>query len=185
MQEDGGGGLIDEYLIRRGQAGDKDALEKLIRRYYDRIYSYCYHHVNDSRQAEDICQDTFCSMLEHLEQYRHYDKFPNYLYVIAGNKCRDFYKRKKPLYLEELSEREAKGGMEGEAQAVEFEDRLAVRELVRSLPRELEEVIILRFYQDLRYQDIGKILQISTSLAKYRVKKAVGLLREKSEKKFS
>lgn len=56
--------MIDEYLIRCAQAGNKDALDKLIRRYYDKIYSYCFHHVRDKQAAQVLCQETFVSMLE-------------------------------------------------------------------------------------------------------------------------
>ncbi|MCM1044978.1 MAG: RNA polymerase sigma factor [Candidatus Gastranaerophilales bacterium] len=165
--------MTDEVLLRRARSGDKDALETLVRRYYDKIYSYCFHHVGDRQTAEDLCQETFCSMLEHLEEYRHYDRFGNYLYVIAGNKCKDFFKKKKPLYLEALPQ-------EGETMSAADEE-ISMRELVHKLPRELEEVVILRFYQDLKYQDIAKILGISSSLVKYRAKKAVALLKEVCE----
>ena len=171
--------MRDEYLIRHAQAGDKNALEKLIRRYYDKIYSYCFHHVNDCGTAEDICQETFCSVLEHLDKYRHYDKFQNYLYVVAGNKCKDFFKKKKPLYFDDIPEGEVK---EADGQFPKDEDMILMKELVHQLPRELEEVIILRFYQELKYQDIAGILQISNSLVKYRVKKAIECLRSELEK---
>lgn len=166
--------MIEEYLLRRAQDGDKEALDKLIRRYYDKVYTYCYHHTDDSEAAEDICQETFCSVLEHIGEYRHYNKFLNYLYVIAGNKCKDFYKKKKLIYLDKLPE--------GEAQEYEWESDIAMRQLVQSLPSELREVIILRFYQELKYQDIAKILQISSSLVKYRVKKAIFCLQEELER---
>lgn len=170
--------MIEEYLLRRARDGDKEALDKLIRRYYDQIYAYCYHHMGDSGAAEDICQDTFCSMLEHLEEYKHYNKFLNYLYVIAGNKCRDFYKKKKPVYLDEIPEDE----LHQCGQKDDLEESIMVKELVGGLPSELREVIILRFYQDLKYQDIARILQISNSLVKYRVKKAISYLQAEMER---
>lgn len=163
--------MLDEYLIRRAQAGDRDALDRLVRRYYEKIYAYCSRHVGEKQAAEDLCQDTFVSMLEHIEDYRHYDKFQNYLYVVAGNKCRDFYRRKKPLCCAEVPEQPTAGS----------EEELLMRELVRKLPEELREAVMLRFYQELKYSDIAKILGISASLAKYRVKKAVACLREELE----
>lgn len=169
--------MLDEYFISRIQSGDKNALDKLIRRYYDKIYSFCFYHVNDRQCAEDICQETFCSMLEHLDEYRHYNKLQNYLYVIAGNKCKDFYKKKKPLYFDEIPENEI-----NKMQVSEFDNAILIKELVHHLPKELEEVIILRFYQELNYSDIANILKTSNSSAKYRVKKAIGLLRDELER---
>ncbi len=166
--------MIDEYLIRCAQNGDKDALNKLIGRYYDKIYTYCYHHTGNIQSAEDLCQDTFCSMLNHIEEYRHYNKFQNYLYIIAGNKCKDYYKKKKPIYLDEIPE--------NITQTCELETDYEMKEFVNTLPSELKEVIILRFYQELKFQDIANILHISNSLVKYRVKKAISLLQEGIER---
>ncbi|MCH5344624.1 MAG: RNA polymerase sigma factor [Acetatifactor sp.] len=170
--------MLDEYLLRRAQEGDKSALERLIRRYYDQIYAYCFHRVSDRQTAEDLCQETFCSMLEHLEEYRHYDKFRNYLYVIAGNKCKDFYKKKKTVPIGEMEE------FEGQrvSQKPGPEEEISLRELVHLLPEELEEAVVLRFFQELKYQDIASILGISSSLAKYRVNKALSLLRKELER---
>lgn len=170
--------MTEEYLLRQVLSGDKDALDKLVRRYYDSIYAYCYHHINDKQMAEDLCQDTFVSMLEHIGEYKNYHKFLNYLYVIAGNKCKDFYKKRKPFYLDEVPENVGKK----EFQKSELEERFVMKELVMHLPEELREVIILRFYQELKFQDIARILQISNSLVKYRVKKAISYLQAEMER---
>ncbi len=59
-----------------------------------------------------------------------------------------------------------------------IEEDAVLKQLVSSLPEELREVIILRYFQDLKYADIASILKISPSLAKYRVKKGLELLRQ-------
>ena len=63
------------------------------------------------------------------------------------------------------------------------EEQILIKELVHILPKELQEVVILRFYQELRYRDIADILQISVSNAKYRVKRAVEMLRTELEER--
>lgn len=142
-------------------------LEKIIQKYYDEIFRYCYHHVANRAMAEDLCQDTFVSFIEHYEQYRHEGKTKNYLYTIAKNKCRDYYKKKKPLFMEEVPEQES-----GEC----MEETVVIRQMVMSLPEEFREAVILRYFQNLRYSDIAVILKVSLSLAKYRVKKGLQLL---------
>ena len=142
-------------------------LEKIIRKYYDEIFRYCYHHVASRAMAEDLCQDTFVSFIEHYEEYRHEGKAKNYLYTIAKNKCRDFYKKKTPLFLEEVPEQESEESVE---------ETVVIREMVMSLPEEFREAVILRYFQNLRYRDIAAIHEISLSLAKYRVKKGLELL---------
>lgn len=142
-------------------------LEKIIRKYYDEIFRYCYHHVGSRTVAEDLCQDTFVSFIEHYETYRPMGKTKNYLYTIARNKCLDDYKRKKPLTMEYVPEQENE-------QCIE--ETVIMREMVMSLPEEFREAVILRYFQSMRYQDIAAVLGISLSLAKYRVKKGLELL---------
>lgn len=142
-------------------------LEKFIRKYYDEIFRYCYHHVESRATAEDLCQDTFVSFIEHYQEYRHMGKMKNYLYTIAGNKCRDYYRKKRPLFMAEVPEQEA---------GQEMEETVVIRQMVMSLPEEFGEAVILRYFQNMRYGEIGSILGISTSLAKYRVKKGLELL---------
>lgn len=142
-------------------------LEKIIRKYYDEIFLYCCHHTGSRTAGEDLCQDTFVSFIEHYKDYHHMGKTKNYLYTIAGNKCRDYRKKHPPVLMEELPEQKAEG---------DLEDSVILRQLLSSLPEELREILILRYFQDLRYTDIAFILKISPSLAKYRVKKGLELL---------
>lgn len=142
-------------------------LEKIIRKYYDEIFLYCCHHTGSRTAGEDLCQDTFVSFIEHYKDYHHMGKTKNYLYTIAGNKCRDYRKKHIPVLMEELPEQKAEG---------DLEDSVILRQLLSSLPEELREILILRYFQDLRYTDIAFILKISPSLAKYRVKKGLELL---------
>ena len=58
----------------------------------------------------------------------------------------------------------------------EMEETVVIRQMVMSLPEEFGEAVILRYFQNMRYGEIGSILGISTSLAKYRVKKGLELL---------
>lgn len=162
-----------EKLIRMAQRGDKSALDKLIRLYYDSIFSYCYHHVGNRQEAEDLCHDTFCSVLENLEDYHHIGKFQNYLYVVARNKCKNYYKKHRELLMENLPEQTQT--------FFEVEEGMEINDLVKSLPEELQEVIILRFYQDLNYRSIAQIMGYSLSTAKYRVKKALLIIKNEWE----
>lgn len=144
-------------------------LEKIIRKYYDDIFLYCYHHVGDRSIAEDLCQDSFVSFIEHYEEYRHIGKTINYLYTIAGNKCRDYYKKIKPIPMEEIIEHRTEENLEEAA---------VIRQMVSELPEELREAVILRYFHNMKYADIASILKIGLSLAKHRVKKGLELLAE-------
>lgn len=142
-------------------------VEKAIRKHYDEIFRYCYHHVGSRAVAEDLCQDTFLSFIEHYGQRHVGDKVKNLLYTIAKNKCRDYYKKQEPLIMSEIPEQET-----GER----IEEAAIVRQMVMGLPEEYREAVMLRYFQSLRYTDIAAILEVSPSLIKYRVKKGLELL---------
>lgn len=155
--------------LRLMKNGGLTMLEKMIRKYYNEIFLYCYHHVGSQAAAEDLCQDTFVSFIEHYEEYHHIGKTKNYLYTIAGNKCKDFYRKKTVLPMDEIPE-------QGTGECIE--ESVVIRQMVSELPEELREAVMLRYFQNMKYIDIASILKITPSLAKYRVKKGVEQLSE-------
>lgn len=94
----------DFLLLHRMQNGDDQAIESFVRKYYPKILRYCHLHIKDSGFAEDLTQETFARFFRTLHQYQHYGKAANYLYVIAGNLCRDYYRKPEELPMEELPE---------------------------------------------------------------------------------
>lgn len=111
----------------------------------------------------------FCELYRALWEYRHEGKTKNYHYTIAKNKCKDYYKKKTPLFMEEVPEQEA---------AQSIEESIIIKQMVMNLPEEFREAVVLRYFQNLRYKDIADILKVSPSLVKYRVKKGLELLSE-------
>jgi RNA polymerase sigma-70 factor (ECF subfamily) len=82
--------------------GDDNSLEVFVRKHYPEILKYCYRSLSGSSLAEDITQETFASFFKNLNRYEHYGKARNYLYTIAGNLCKNHYKLKTELVLEEI-----------------------------------------------------------------------------------
>lgn len=159
----------DFFLIRKMKNGDEEAMECFVRQYYPVILQYCRYRIRDRENAKDITQETFERFFGKLTDYRHMGKTVNYLYVIAGNLCRDFYQKKTALAMEELPEQE-------ENPMEEITDRLDIEMAVAGLPDELSEVIILYYFQDRKLKEIAEILQIGLPLVKYRIKKAKEML---------
>lgn len=147
-------------------------LDKMILKYYDDIFCYCYHQLGNREAAEDICQDTFVSFIEHETEYHAYGKLKNYLYTIARNKCIDYFRKATPIYVDEIPDK----GQES------FEKEIEMRHLVATLPEEYRQVIILRFFQDLKYKDIAEILGTNASNVKYKVKKALKMMESEVER---
>ena len=89
----------DFLLLHRMRQGDETAIEEFVRKYYPLILRYCRLHLWDAGEAEDVTQEVFARFFRTLPQYQHYGKAANYLYVIAGNLCRDSHKKIHPLPL--------------------------------------------------------------------------------------
>ena len=87
----------DAGLIRRMNQGDDEAIEAFVRKYYPQILGYCCYHLRHRQDGEDVTQETFARFFASLDRYRHYGKAANYLYVIAGNLCRDHLRRRQEL----------------------------------------------------------------------------------------
>lgn len=155
----------DARLIRAMRAGDGDALESFVRKYYPDIYRYCLRRLPSCADAEDLTQETFERFFRSFESYRHRGKAKNYLYVIAGSLCADFYRRGGGETPPELPESAA-------APETDTERRLDLESAVKALPEPLREVIILHYFQDLKLKDIAQILSIGLPLVKYRISKA-------------
>lgn len=162
----------DFLLVHWARAGDKQACEKLIKKYYPSIYQYCLLHTYDSYDAEDLTQEVFTSFFTSLHRYKEYGKVKNYLYTIAGNTIKNYYKKKKDIPMEELPEYEnfSKNNIE------ETGIRLDIEQAVRKLPEEIREVAILFFFQELKQREIAELLNIKLSLVKYRIGRAREIL---------
>ena len=138
---------FDFLLMQRVKNGDGEAGEQFVKKYYPAIYQYCFLHIHDCHCAEDMAQETFTRFFESLHTYRDYGKAKNYLYCIAGNIIKNFYKKKKEVLLDEIPEM-VDNGMEG------IELRMDVEQALESLPDELREAAILFFFQELKQKEI-------------------------------
>lgn len=157
----------DFLLIQRMRRGEEEAVNAFVEKYYREILRYCRLHLRDRDYAQDAAQETFERFFRTLPSYQHYGKAANFLYVIAGNACKDHDRRDRELPLEQLPE---------EGREAELEAWLDVHTALDRLSPELRETAILYFCQERRQREIAKILGIGLPLVKYRVRRARELL---------
>lgn len=160
----------DLLLIRKMKRGDTDAVEEFVRKYYPKILQYCGIRMGPS-YAEDLTQEVFEKFFRTFGQYRHYGKALNYLYVIAGNVCRDYHRKERGIVWEELSA-EAAGSFRTGGAAEAAEQRCDIERALKQMPLRVREVAILFFFQELKQAEVARILGISLPLVKYRIGKA-------------
>lgn len=161
---------FDFWLIQKMKRGDENAFNVFVRKYYEEILKYCCYHCLDLLYAEDLTQETFLHFFEKLSNYRYIGKTRNYLYTIAGNLCKDYYKKTKESLLEEQS-KEFQNGLQ-QSETEDILDKVTIEAALNNLPEELREIIVLYYFQELKLVEISETLQISLSLVKYRMRQA-------------
>lgn len=161
----------DFLLIKKMKMGNEQAIDFFVQKHYPQILKYCRLHIKDPGYAEDMTQETFERFFGTLHQYQHYGKVANFLYVIAANCCKDYYKKKSDLVMGELPEQT------GQSESMKnIDEWIDIHMALKNLPNELREVAILWFFQGLKQREISIILGIGLPLVKYRVRKAKDLL---------
>ncbi len=160
---------IDFILIKKMMQGDEEAFDSFVHKYYEQILKYCCYHCFDKKYAEDLAQETFVHFFTKLSDYHYRGKTKNYLYTIAGNLCKDYYKKVKEIPTDKM---ELKGVGVEEHQMEAVVNKLTIEWALDQLPGELREIIILYYFQELKLKEIASTLHIGLPLVKYRVKQA-------------
>ena len=161
---------VDFLLLMKMKQGEEDAFDKFIRKYYEEILKYCTYHCFDSEYARDLTQETFLRFFANLSAYQYCGKTKNYLYTIAGNLCKNYYKKKK----EDVMDKEglqAKAGAAADPFAGVL-DQMEMQAALAGLSEEFREVLILYYFQELKLKEIAGVLGIGLPLVKYRMRQA-------------
>lgn len=173
--------MDEDFLLVLGiRNGRADAAESFVRKYYSEILNYCYGRTGDFMQAEDITQQTFFNFFKGMKRYEHRGKAKNFLYVTAGNLCKNFYEQKgrtRELPLGE-EERNALADEKTRDFAGKTAEEISIREALWQLPDEQKEVVLLYYFQELKIKEIAAILGQTQSNIKYRLKAAKNRLKE-------
>lgn len=147
-------------------------IASLIEKNYDRIYKYVFYHLKNKETAEDITQEVFLKFLRTFHAYSEYGKAMNYLYVIAKNCINDYYRSYKKNYITEFQEDIYDSGLNGVI------DNIIVLDAVNTLNEFEKEIILLKYYQELKLRDVAKILKRPVSTVSYHLKCAERKLKE-------
>lgn len=178
---------VDESLAKRAQAGDRQAFAALVETHTHSVYSLCQRLVGNPADAEDLTQEIFLRLFSSLGRYRLGTGLRPWLYRIAVNACLDVLrKRQRRLRVVPLGDDPADPSQEmalpssepsPERAYLRQEQRQAVLGAVRSLPPEYRAVIVLRYQEDLSYQEIAAVLDVPVTTVETRLFRAKRMLR--------
>ncbi|NQS91021.1 MAG: sigma-70 family RNA polymerase sigma factor [Chloroflexi bacterium] len=148
-------------LISLACDGDSDAFGVLYEKYIDQIYNYIYFRTSNGKDAEDICSRVFIRALNHIEKYedRGYP-FSAWLYRIAHNLVVNWYRDRERSNEVSLSDQYPPPTMDGSVEeSIEKEDETeALLRIIRDLPEDRKELLILKHVEGLTNEEIGKIM---------------------------
>lgn len=163
-------------LLKRAQAGEGEAIERLIELYQDTIYSMALSFTRNQHQAEDLAQEAWIRILRGLPQFRHDSKFSTWLYRITMN---SFLNANRAVKRENEVVGTLPADGEGrEKSEVRLETALDVQQAVRSLPEEFRSVVLLRYVADLSYKEVASVLEVPLGTVQSRLRRALDKLAE-------
>jgi len=170
----------EDRLIKKIEQGDIRAADELIGIYYPEILRYCLWHAPNRAFAEDAAQETFLKALRYFDRYTHRGKFRAFLYQIAANTCIDMRRkiRTAETSLEEMQVDPAKE----ETGYEDVQSDLALRQMVKSLPPDQQEIVLLRFGQDLTMREIAEAVNIPLRTVQTRLRSALKKLKKEVER---
>lgn len=183
---------MEARLVALASEGNRGAFAELVEQYKNKIFHLAYRMLGNRQEAEDVVQDTFLRVYEHLASYDRSRKFSTWLYRIATNQCIDRLRRRRSVYSLDADLAEGEG-MDGysvlrtdepgpEESLMLTERQRMVFEAVASLPDKYKAAVALRYYQDLSMQEISDILQIPVSTVKTRIHRGREYLRRRLER---
>ncbi|MFM8271354.1 MAG: RNA polymerase sigma factor [Gemmata sp.] len=182
----------DEQLLARLRAGERDVFGTLVRRYERELFGYLRRYLGADDLADDVFQNTFVQVYLKIQQYEPGRPVRPWLYAIATNQAIDALRRRnrradqradattadedgQPRALFELLPAAGDG-------PAETADRAEWRELVRAavdrLPDLLRQVVVLAYFQGLKYRDVAAALDIPVGTVKSRLHAALARLTE-------
>lgn len=183
----------DEDLLARFRQGQRDAFGQLVRRYERELYGYLRRYLGDSSLADDVFQNTFLQLYTKIDQYEPGRPVRPWLYTIATHQAIDALRRNgrhQALSLDQKRQEPGESDVHSlmallesripgpfdQAQGEEL--RQQVRASVERLPEFLRQVVILAYYQGLKYREIADIVGIPVGTVKSRLHAALVKLQE-------
>ena len=173
----------DAADVQRVLAGDVDAYAKLVDRYYDRCARFAVRMLGNRDDAEDALQATFLRAYRALGRYQERDKFSAWLYRILVNQCRSIAARR--AHRDRVFVREEAvllNAPDNSRPSWSGEDEEFVQRVLAELDPLLREAFLLKYVEELSYEEMSALTGVGVSALKMRVKRACDRLRERWER---
>jgi len=174
----------EEEKLTSASRGDREAFGALYERYVERIFNYVYYRTGNEHDAEDLTARVFQRAMNHIHNYT--DRgvpFSAWLYRIAHNLVANWHRDRSRRQEIPLSDAPVVVAREDrpEATLVQLQERDALMQLIRRLPSERQNLIILKFVENLSNAEIGQIMGRSEGAVKSLYHRTLLALRDELE----
>ncbi len=178
--------LSDEELIRAAQEGRVEAFDLLYQRYFPLVYRRV-RYVVPQDEVEDITQEIFIDVAHSLKSFRYEARFSTWLRTLVNRQVADYYRGRKPAslsldgtgshnleheYLRETDAPQARDGLGG------ADNHIILRQALQKLPSHYREIILLRFADGLRFEEIARLQCQSLEATKSMFRRAIASLQD-------
>lgn len=160
--------------MRAVAAGSENAFAELFGKYKRQVYGYFRRRMEENGAAEELTQETFLAVLRGAARYEHRATFRTYLYAIALKQLRAH--RRKSTFRGGFVGQMKDGAENGRADGTE--EGIWVRGAVEKLEPMDREILLLREFEELRYDEIAEVLQLPVNTVRSRLFRAREALRE-------
>ena len=158
-------GLGLESVIERAQGHDAEALGEIYRRYVRRVFGLCRYMLNSREGAEDATSEVFLKLQRSIESYDGSIPFPRWLLRVAGNQCIDALRRRQRGLKVFVEVEDGAAVIEAASSEpsplgalLSAQERAQVRDTIARLPENYRMPLVLRYYGELRYDEIAQEL---------------------------
>ncbi|MDX6445489.1 MAG: polymerase sigma-70 factor, subfamily [Blastocatellia bacterium] len=180
----------DEQMVERALSGDPEAFGEIVRRWERRIFALAFGMLGREEDARDATQETFLAAFRSLRGFRGEAKVSSWLHRIAVNQCITRQRRAKvrgETALEDEAEKNAAVfalplDVSPARTAEKVERSIAVRRAVSSLPPDLRQVVVMKEFEELTFQQISEALELPLSTVKSRLYTALRQLELRLQK---
>ncbi|WP_227762643.1 RNA polymerase sigma factor [Zhaonella formicivorans] len=176
--------LADEVLVQLCLSGDRAAFAEIVRRYQKQIFSLTYRLTNHVEDAQDLAQEVFLKLYQVLDKYDGNRPFFPWMYKVASNVCYTAL-RKKPqqdVPLEKVIEFAPlvpKKESQPEDYAEVKETQRLVQQAIAELPENYRVPLVLRYLEDLSYQQIAEVMDLPVTTIETRLFRGKSLLQKR------
>jgi RNA polymerase sigma-70 factor (ECF subfamily) len=172
----------DTQLVTSAQAGDRLALDRLLRLHYDRVHAVCRRIVGTPHDADDAAQEAMIRIVKGLRSFDGRSSFGTWAYRIASNTALDELRkrRRRPMLHVVGDDGEAPEVVDrlAERRVDSVADRLSIDDAIARLPDDFRAAVVLRDVADLDYAEIAEVLGVPIGTVKSRIARGRSLLAE-------